>query len=201
MARPDSIVVRAILAGCVLGAAGAAHAQSELRPVDPGSASAGPLAGPGRLAPADLRAPSAFDRVYRVMNAGKQTGQLARTQGGLVATYSDSQSTGVGGAAVPAGTVFHIGAPREVIPASRPAPRSSAARPPQGRAPVAAPASTSAREMFRARAPAPTTMSAPRAAERAPQRATAPPSVFTDETYRNHLVASLLDRALEAPKG
>lgn len=186
--RPAIAIVAAFCAPFAL-------AQTELRPIDSRTALSGVMAGPGRLAPTDLRAPSAFDRVYSVMNGGKDTGTLARAQGGIVATFSASQNTGNQG--VPAGTIFHIGTPHDLMPyravSGNPRARQTVARP-QGAArdPMQAPVNTSARESFRAVSPPPV---------RDPDAPPAPVSIFTDEIYRVRLITTLLDRALAAPKG
>lgn len=161
-----------------------AHAQTELRPVD--NWSAGSLAGPGRTTQADLRAPTAFERVYRVMSNGRDTGLVARSQGGLVATYSSGQPPPVPGT-VPAGTIFHIGTPQFVGSWSDDAPsRSRVPRPtsavtmaPRGQI------DNSARGYVPTAAPASQSDPVP-----------APLSVFTDENYRVRVVSVHLDRAL-----
>lgn len=182
----------AVPAACLALTAGLgqARAQTQLVPVDPFTARAGPTAGPGRLAPADLRAPSAFDRVYRVMNSGRDTGQYARSQGALVATFSESQYTGAPTSAIPAGTIFHIGTPRAplaraLLPglrSSRPRPSAAVERPSQAR-----PAGTSARAMLHTHPPI-----------GAPDAPPVPLTLFGDEVYRVRLVSTLLDRALAA---
>jgi len=168
--------------------------QTELRPVDAGTSRSGLMAAPGRAAPTDLRAPSAFDRVYRVMNKGKDSGDFARVQGGIYAVYSGSQSTGTNSNEVPAGTVFYIGAPRSTF--HRPAPDPSALqraprpRSPAGeRAPTGAPLSNSARGTVTVPTPI-------RSADVPP----VPLTIFTNEVYRARLVSTLLDRALAIPK-
>ena len=173
-----------------------ALAQTELRPVDAGTARSGVMAGPGRSAPTDLRAPSAFDRVYRVMNGGKDTGSLARQQGGIVATFSASQNTGAAG--IPAGTIFHIGTPRDL--GSRPraaadfrAPRSAAIPTNGARDMSGSAVNTSARDSMR--------VAAPPTPARDPGAPPIPLSIFSDETYRVRMITTLLDRALAAPKG
>lgn len=84
--------------------------QPKLKPVDPGVADVGPLSGPGRTLPTDLRQPSNFDRVYEVELDGKRF--FVRAHGGVYAIFprSDYVQTRSGVApVVPAGTVFHLG--------------------------------------------------------------------------------------------
>lgn len=173
-----------------------AMAQTELRPVDAGTARSGVMAGPGRIAPTDLRAPSAFDRVYRVMNGGKDTGSLARQQGGIVATFSAAQNTGANG--IPAGTIFHIGTPRDL--GSRPraaadfrAPRSAAIPSSGSRDLSGSAVNTSARDSMR--------VNSPPSLARDPSAPPMPLSIFSDEIYRVRMITTLLDRALAASKG
>jgi len=177
------------IAGLVAaGVAPLATAQTELREIDPASARAGGLSGSLRSVQPDFRAPSAFDRVYRLMSGGKNTSTLARSQGGLVATFPESQYTGSG--AIPAGTIFHIGTPRPAFgstPAGVMRPRAQPARPDPTAVSARAHQNTSAREQLRVPPSAPVT---------ARVEAPAKPSVFTDEAYRARTVAALLDRAL-----
>ena len=180
-------VTRSIIAACAtLMVALPAFAQSELKPVDQGFEDQGPLAASRRLAPTDLRAPSAFDRVFRVTNGGRDTGSFARVQGALVAVFPRSQynltSKGLS-IPTPAGTVFHIGAPRDPGPGTGPkSPIGSAPRP-----------SIGDRLDTRVAPPVLERPTVPRPVARASD---APLSLFTDETYRARRVASLLDRAL-----
>lgn len=90
--------------------------QPRLQPVDAGVADRSPLAVSQRVVPTDLRAPSAFDRVYRLdggmQPAGQQRTYYARKQGALTAVFPQSQyfDTSIGSIPeVPAGTVFYIG--------------------------------------------------------------------------------------------
>lgn len=85
--------------------------QPTLKPVDPGVSDVGPLSGPGRVLPTDLRQPANFDRVYEVEIDGKP--YFVRAHGGVYAVFprSDYVQTRAGVAPiVPAGTVFHLGA-------------------------------------------------------------------------------------------
>jgi len=158
----------------------------ELREVSP--ARSGTLSGPLNAVEPGLRAPSTFDRVYRLMNQGKDTGTLARAQGGLIATFPESQYTGTG--AIPAGTVFHIGTPRTVSPSAAPARRPGVMfRPAPGATSAREPVENSARGMLRAPAPMPA-----QPIERLAPRV----SLFTDESYRVRVVGTLLDRAVAA---
>ena len=100
-------------------AAKASGDQPKLKPVDPGVADVGPLSGPGRTLPTDLRQPANFDRVYEVELDGKQF--FVRAHGGVYAVFprSDYVQTRSGVApVVPAGTVFHLGS----LPKAPPAP-------------------------------------------------------------------------------
>lgn len=84
--------------------------QPTLKPVDPGVGDVGPLSGPGRVLPTDLRQPANFDRVYEVEIDGKP--YFVRAHGGVYAVFprSDYVQTRSGVAPiVPAGTVFHLG--------------------------------------------------------------------------------------------
>lgn len=84
--------------------------QPTLKPVDPGVSDVGPLSGPGRVLPTDLRQPANFDRVYEVEIDGKP--YFVRAHGGVYAVFprSDYVQTRAGVAPiVPAGTVFHLG--------------------------------------------------------------------------------------------
>jgi hypothetical protein len=99
--------------------------QPTLKPVDPGVSDVGPLSGPGRVLPADLRQPANFDRVYEVEIDGKP--YFVRAHGGVYAVFprSDYVQTRAGVAPiVPAGTVFHLGSlPKKS--ASKPEPDGS----------------------------------------------------------------------------
>jgi len=112
----------------------ATHAAPKpLVPVEQNVADIGPLNTSLRMAPADLRIPLEFDRVYRVPGSsrginvpaslapsGRQDGsRLARISGAITAVFpsSDYTQTKKNGIVpvVPAGTVFYIGAmPRPV---------------------------------------------------------------------------------------
>lgn len=105
--------------------------QPALRPVDPGVADTGPLNGPGRVQPVDMRQPSQFDRVYEVEIDGKR--YFARGNGAMTAVFDRSNYVNYGGRAfpvVPAGTKFYIGRiPNSPPPDSGPPSKQSAAFP------------------------------------------------------------------------
>lgn len=186
--RNSTLPARALLAACALGLCPAlASAQMELRPIDQGFDDTNPLAVGRRLAPTDMRASGAFERVFRVMNSGRDSGSFARVQGGLVAVFPQSQYAQTKNGAVPvipAGTVFHIGAPK--LPVSPGAPGSVGRRAAPARPGIERPSTkASARDAVPLSPARPDGPAAP-----------IPLSIFSDETYRSRLVASLLDRAL-----
>jgi hypothetical protein len=86
-----------------------------LTPVEQGVADRGPLAVSRRVAPADLRVPQDFERVYRIDSPSrrKAMGDLfARRSGAITAVFPRSQyvETRFGSLAeVPAGTTYYIG--------------------------------------------------------------------------------------------
>jgi len=93
-------------------------------PVDPGLSDVGPLALSQRILRADLRVPTAFERVYRV-KLPDGSSVFARIDNGVTAVFprSDYVSTSQGVfAVVPPGTVYSIGGDIRSIFAGRPAP-------------------------------------------------------------------------------
>jgi hypothetical protein len=96
-----------------------------LTPVEQTVGDVGPLSTSLRIAPADMRVPMDFDRVYRVPwsiarpggSGGAGGERLARVSGGITAVFPVSEygvtSKGRVVPLVPAGTVFHIGTPPE----------------------------------------------------------------------------------------
>lgn len=155
-----------------------------LDPVDPGVADTGPLSVSERLMPADLRVPTAFERVYRL--TGKQDGRFARVSGAITAVFPRSQyvRTEYGDVPeIPTGTIFYIG--------GVPGERGVLSDDPPRRAPNFF--DTSARPRSAAeRIPAPSATDSPLSV--APARPAA--SLFTDDLYRRMLVADLLARAV-----
>jgi hypothetical protein len=99
-----------------------------LQAVEPGSEDVGPLRISARMLPGDLRAPTAFERVYRVPGgvtgvAAVEGDRYARISGGLTAVFPHSQylqTTKQTFALIPSGTVFYIGGLPE-RPATSPA--------------------------------------------------------------------------------
>lgn len=160
-----------------------------LDPVDPGVADTGPLSVSERLMPADLRVPTAFERVYRL--SGEHEGRFARVSGAITAVFPRSQyvRTEYGDVPeIPTGTIFYIGgvpADRGGLPGDLPRRAlnffDNSARP------------LSATE----RLPPPAATDSPVSV--APARPTA--SLFTDDLYRRMVVSDLLARAVadEAP--
>lgn len=102
--------VRLVAVLCVAWMASSAQGQSAppgLVRLDAGREDTGPIATSSRLLPADLRAPTGFEHVYRGADDS-----LMRISGGLVATFPRSQYAGSQSGPIPlipAGTVFRIG--------------------------------------------------------------------------------------------
>jgi hypothetical protein len=102
------------------------------QPVDPGSEDVGPLRISNRLLPADLRAPTSFEKVYRVPGAASgvpgldQGDRYARISGGVTALFPHSEYLQLRKGpivVIPAGTVFYIGGlPRGMLAAPAAAP-------------------------------------------------------------------------------
>lgn len=92
---------------CLTSTVQGQHAPAGLVRLDAGREDTGPIATSSRLLPADLRAPTGFEHVYRGADDS-----LMRISGGLVATFPRSQYAGSQSGPVPlipAGTVFRIG--------------------------------------------------------------------------------------------
>lgn len=116
-----------------LVAAPAAFAQNaspdpRLKPVEQGRGDTGPLATSSRVAPADLRLPLGFEKVYRLDSGGSRTPAdlFARRSGGVTAVFKRSQYSQAGNGAlvaeIPAGTTFYLGKlPDSLTGADRPA--------------------------------------------------------------------------------
>lgn len=106
-----------------------------LKPVDPGVGDVGPLSGPGRTLPTDLRQPANFDRVYEVELDGKRF--FVRAHGGVFAVFPRSdyvQSRNGVVPIVPAGTVFHLGS----LPQNKPDAKSDSSNATQPLQPASA---------------------------------------------------------------
>jgi hypothetical protein len=91
----------------VTGTAAAGPTRPRLDIVDAGREDVGPLATSLRADPVDQRLPTGFDRVYRVPGSESL---LMRGNGALFAVFEESVYRRAG-AALPPGTVFHIGMP------------------------------------------------------------------------------------------
>jgi len=91
----------------VTGTAAAGPTRPRLDIVDAGREDIGPLATSLRADPVDQRLPTGFDRVYRVPGSDSL---LMRGNGALFAVFEESVYRR-SGAALPPGTVFHIGMP------------------------------------------------------------------------------------------
>jgi len=197
-----------------------------LQPVDAGIADRSPLAVSQRVVPTDLRAPSAFDRVYRLDGGmqpdGQQRTYYARKQGALTAVFPQSQylDTAIGSIPeIPAGTVFYIGGSpghdysvaglpsavrkQERSPARNPGYQDLSVR--QG-ASTAAPLTSAAPEPL-APQPRPVTETGGAAAEISRNNPSLPasissraerrrPSVFTSEEFRQRRIAELIASAV-----
>ena len=105
----------------------------DLTPVDPGRADVGPLQVSTRVLQPDLRAPTGFDRVYRLPKSSGALGedQFFRSSGALTAVFSRSQylpGAPGNGALIPPGTTFRIGAIPRSAPPRPPASPSDDAR-------------------------------------------------------------------------
>jgi hypothetical protein len=104
---PRQRLVVALLIAWYASTAQSQDAPTGLVRLDAGREDTGPIATSSRLLPADLRAPTGFEHVYRGADDS-----LVRINGGLVATfprsqYASSQSGPI--PVIPAGTVFRIG--------------------------------------------------------------------------------------------
>lgn len=186
-----------------------------LKPVDPGVGDVGPLSGPGRTLPTDLRQPANFDRVYEVELDGKRF--FVRAHGGIFAVFPRSdyiQSRGGVVPIVPAGTVFHLGSlpqnkPDSKSDASNPPPLQPAAAKPARplRLDQAAPGNAAPNAESAQTSPAPTARpQAPRRQNTEPPLSDAPPpvhvptptrdSIWESELHRVARTSDLLDQAL-----
>jgi hypothetical protein len=93
-----------------------------LQPLDAGTADVGSLSTSLLVTQPDLRVGSDFEHVYRANN-----GSLFRVQGGLVATFPQSEYVPTRNgeqAVIPAGTVFSIGPPVDFKPGRHGRPES-----------------------------------------------------------------------------
>jgi hypothetical protein len=108
----------------ILGAAGAAKAQFDLRtlhPIEPGVGDLGPLGVGTRLLPMDLRQPMGFDRVFRVPGSSRGVAlfsgspaeeRYARVSGAITAVFPRSAYVKTDDGvqpAIPGGTIYYIG--------------------------------------------------------------------------------------------
>jgi hypothetical protein len=183
----------ALIAGgalcCAVAGAGAqpwSNVPPPLQRVDPGTSDADPLRMSLREMQFDLRRPSGFDTVYRLDAApgySPRGTMFMRMDGGITAVFPHSvyQPTRTGLVAeIPAGTVFHIGGlPQELQPQERV----------MARLPGFVDLSLDARAPAGGRSPLP--------GDAAPT----PPeirSMWNDDDYRRHRVATLLSRSGEA---
>lgn len=101
------VIRAATLIRPVSGTAAAGPTRPRLDIVDAGREDVGPLATSLRADPVDQRLPTGFDRVYRVPGS---EALLMRGNGALFAVFDESVYRR-SGAALPPGTVFHIGMP------------------------------------------------------------------------------------------
>lgn len=200
-----------------------------LRPVDAGRQDTGPLSTSTRVTQLDLRLPLGFDKVYRIDGSSPASSKFARKSGGLTAVFNRSQymqvSNGAMVAEIPAGTTFYIGnLPQTVSGPDRPQRErtlpstyvdmsahngraSSSARTDQDElsrtaARSAALGAHSATPLVipgdRGSPPAALNPQLPAALPRRP--APPRPSVFSDESYRQKKINTLLDKAAAQTK-
>lgn len=138
----------------------------------------------------DLRVPTGFERVYLTPDG---SGNLMRINGAMHAVFPRSEYIATQWGAmpvVPPGTVFHLGAPREwTIDANGVATDRTTA--PAGASSLRVSNRIDAR-VGGAEAPP---------AERRAVVRSAPPTVMTDEAYRQARMASILEAALESEAG
>ncbi|MFI4897807.1 MAG: hypothetical protein ACIARR_08275 [Phycisphaerales bacterium JB059] len=109
------VVMSAVVCGAIAsGAAAQADAWSELEAVDQGVADVSPLSESLRLELLDMRVSDGFTRVYRLEGINGWQDQYVRRDGAITAVFPQSVYLPAeygGGIAIPAGTVFLIGAP------------------------------------------------------------------------------------------
>lgn len=175
--------------------------QEGLRRVAPGYEDWSPVALSQRFEPVDTRATLFFEDVYE----GERPGPFGATErvylrmhGGVVAVFPQGNYIetpwGVE-AAIPPGTVFHLGTPEEALGAAAPGAMGEApAAPRPGQVSLREDLSVSA---DRAAAPSVTAARQDAPAADIPE----PPSIFTSEPYRQRRMASLLAEAARAELG
>lgn len=165
------------------------------QPVDQGFADTNPLSASTRVLQRDLRAPSGFDRVYRLYGSG--SGEMyARASGGLTAVFPRSayRSTSRGIVAeVPAGTVYYIGKLPNTLSGydrSRSPGASGANRADSGVSVLLAPDRPASAFPIRPGETHTPTLDTPREPP--------PNAIFASDETRRRRVESLMDRAIAA---
>jgi hypothetical protein len=155
--------------------------------VEQGVEDIGPLGQSLETPMLDLRVPTGFERVYLAPDG---SGNLMRINGALHAVFPRSEYIATQWGAmpvVPAGTVFHLGAPREwTIDANGVA--TDRATAPMGASPL----------RVSNRIDTSVGGADPAQSLRSEVASHTPPTVMTDEAYRRARMASILEAALQA---